>query len=86
MPYIAERDNRYLAEHSCGRHHYGNEALVRECCVADALTYKALVEDVAFTTSHPAYAVYSTAMSALTEAERRIVGWINPLTMRGYGA
>ena len=74
MPYVASDGNRYLAEHTCGNHHYGDQAMVRECCVEDARKARAQRDRVAFTESHPASVVARAAWSCLTDAERDIVG------------
>lgn len=37
MPYICvSKDNRYIGEHICDNHHYGDMSIVRPCCVEDA--------------------------------------------------
>ena len=72
MPYIAMDGNRYLAEHSCGKYHYGNQAMIRQCCIDDCAKYAQLAVDKAMTMSHPAYQVYVAAWNSLTDAERAI--------------
>ena len=74
MPYVCVRQNRYIGEHSCNNHTYGDQTMVRPCCVADAQKQKANVKRVAMTTSHPAYALWCAAWNCLTDAERWIVG------------
>lgn len=83
MPYIACSGNRYLAEHSCDQHHYGNQALVRPCCVADARQWKENTLRVAITTDHPSYRIFNAAFNSLTEAEQELVGDIVPVYEHG---
>jgi hypothetical protein len=73
MPYICTDQNRYLGEHSCGRFHYGDQTIVRECCVADYREAKALRDRVAMTDYHPAARLEISAWNALTDAEQQIV-------------
>lgn len=74
MPYICTDSNRYLGEHSCGHYHYGDQTLVRLCCVDDAKAAQMLAMRVAFTSSHPAAQLARAAQDALTEAELVMVG------------
>ena len=74
MPYICCDGNRYIGEHSCSHHHYGDMKLVRPCCVEDARKQKALTLRNAITTSHPAYRMFQDAWNCLTDAERWQVG------------
>lgn len=83
MGYICVIDNRYIGEHSCGRWHYGDQTLVRDCCVDDARAQKANVMRVAITDQHPAYAMFSAAWNGLTDAERALVGDIRPVYDHG---
>jgi hypothetical protein len=73
MPYICEFGGRYIGEHSCGRYHYGDQTMVRDCCIADYRNRKALRDRVAFTDQHPAARLEITAWNALTEAELAIL-------------
>lgn len=74
MPYISTESNRYICEHSCGLYHYGDQTVVRDCCVADAIKAKENLLKVALTSSHPAYAWFRDAWNSLTDAEMAIVG------------
>ena len=60
--------------HSCGRYHYGNMSLVRNCCVQHAQAVKANAQQVALTDAHPAYKLWVEAWNALTDAEMMQVG------------
>jgi hypothetical protein len=83
MPYIATYDNRYIAEHTCGRDHYGDMTMVRECCVEDAKSHKASVLRNAMTTSHPSYVAFVAAWNSLTDAEMHLVGDIRAVYDNG---
>lgn len=74
MPYVCEQANRYIGEHNCARYHYGDQTMVRDCCIADAQRYKAMALRNAMTTSHAAYRQFEAAWNSLTDAERQIVG------------
>lgn len=74
MPYVSTQDNRYIGEHSCSNYHFGNMAMVRQCCISDAQIRKENCLRVAISTSHPAYKIFRDSFDALTDAERRIVG------------
>lgn len=74
MPYICTDQNRYLGEHDCGLHHYGNAAMLRPCCIADAAAHKTNALRVAMTASHPGHQLFRSAFRALTDAERAQVG------------
>lgn len=73
MPYICVDANRYIGEHSCGRYHYGDQTMIRDCCIADALEARALADRVAMTRWHPAYQQFVAAYESLTDAERQSV-------------
>ena len=73
MPYITVESNRYIGEHSCNQYHYGDMTLVRQCCVNDCQRHAQNVLRVAFTTAHPAYALYRDSWNALTDAEQALV-------------
>jgi hypothetical protein len=83
MPYVATDRNRYLGEHSCNQHHYGDQSLIRECCIDDARKYKALTLRNAITDQHPAYRLFLAAWNSLTDAERWQVGDIVPVYDHG---
>ena len=83
MPYISVDAGRYLGEHSCGRYHYGDQAMVRDCCVDDAKRWKAVTLAKAITTSHPAYRLFCAAYDSLTVTERWIVGDLKPVYDHG---
>jgi hypothetical protein len=73
MPYICVESNRYIGEHSCNRYHYGNQAMVRDCCVEDARKWAETARRVAMTDWHPAYRRYLAAWNSLTDAEMALV-------------
>ena len=73
MPYVCVDSNRYIGEHSCGRYHYGDMAMIRECCVEDCRKYAELTLKNATTTAHPAYRLYIAAWNSLTDAEQALV-------------
>ena len=83
MPYVSCDGNRYIGEHSCSHHHYGNQSLVRPCCVEDAKARKAQVLRVAITTQHPAYTIFRHAYESLTDAEQDLVGDLVPVYQHG---
>lgn len=75
MPYVSVSDsNRYLGEHTCHLYHYGDESVVRPCCVKDALARKENAQRVALTRSHPAVTIWLHAWNSLTTAEMALVG------------
>lgn len=61
-------------DHSCGNYHYGDQTVVRPCCVEHAKEWKATTLRVAMTTQHAAYLIFQTAWNSLTDAERALVG------------
>lgn len=73
MPYICTDQNRYIGEHDCGRYHFGDMTMIRECCVADARAHAALALRVAMTEHHPAMRMYRAAFNSLTDAEQQLV-------------
>lgn len=73
MPYISTDGNRYLGEHSCNHYHYGNQTIVRNCCVEDAVFQIERANKNAFTRWHPAYQMATSAWNSLTDTEMRIV-------------
>ena len=73
MPYVTVESNRYIGEHSCGKYHYGDMSVVRDCCVEDCQKWAQLAIDKAMTTSHPAYRMYVNAWNSLTNAEMALV-------------
>ena len=83
MPYVASDGNRYLGEHTCGIHHYGDHSMVRECCIEDARKARRQRDRVAFTESHPASVLARAAWDSLTDAERAIVGPLPTLSAWG---
>lgn len=83
MPYICTTDNRYIGEHTCNQYHYGNQEMVRDCCVDDAKERAATVLRVAITDQHPAYRLWLAAWNNLTEAERVLAGDIVPVYDHG---
>lgn len=74
MPYITVRDNIYIHEHMCDTYHFGDMAVVRKCCVKDALMLKEFVLTKRFTASHLAYIAFIDAWNSLSYAEMVIVG------------
>lgn len=75
MPYICvSKDNRYIGEHICDNHHYGDMSIVRPCCVEDAKERKTDCIKYALTTNHPNYVIFEAAWNSLTDAEKEIVG------------
>lgn len=60
--------------HSCGRYHYGNMSLVRNCCVQHAQVVKTNAQRVALTDAHPAYKLWVETWNGLTDAEMLQVG------------
>lgn len=60
--------------HTCGRYHYGDMSLVRDCCVAHAKEVKANAQQVALTDAHPAYQLWIDTWNGLTDAEMARVG------------
>lgn len=74
MPYICVEDNRYIGEHDCGNYHYGDQSVIRPCCVLDAKKWKEVSKKVALTPRHPAYSMFRSAYSSLTDMERGLVG------------
>jgi hypothetical protein len=72
MPYICVESNRYIGEHSCSLYHYGDESMVRPCCVEDCKGWAQTAMRVASTTAHPAYRLYRAAWNSLTLAEMRL--------------
>jgi hypothetical protein len=83
MPYVCVYDNRYIGEHDCKCYHYGNQSLIRSCCVDDARKQKANVLRVAMTNQHPAYQMFLAAWNSLTEAECWQVGDIRAVYDHG---
>jgi hypothetical protein len=73
MPYVCCDGNRYIGEHSCHNYTYGNETLVRECCLQDYRSRRDNAERVAFTSHHPAVRIEIDAWNSLTIAEVAIV-------------
>lgn len=73
MAFILVESNRYIGEHSCGIHHFGNMALVRACCVEDCRKYAEMAQRNALTTAHTAYRLYREAWNGLTDAEMALV-------------
>lgn len=74
MPYVYTINNRFVGQHDCHTHHYGDQTLVRGCCVADAKRWKETAERVALSDAHPSVGMFTAAWNALTDAERSIVG------------
>ncbi len=83
MPYILVINNRYIGEHACNHNHFGNQTVVRECCIQDALKWKDNTLKVALSTSHPSYEMFHAAYGSLTDAERVIVGNLSPVYDHG---
>lgn len=83
MPYVLVINNRYIGEHSCTNYHYGDQAIIRPCCVEDARKHKQNTLKVALSTSHPSYEMFHVAYGSLTDAERAIVGNLQPLYDHG---
>jgi hemerythrin-like domain-containing protein len=73
MPYVLVEHNRYIGEHTCGNHHFGNMALIRPCCVADCQHWAETAQRVAMSSEHPAYRTYLASFDALTDAEQKLV-------------
>jgi hypothetical protein len=73
MPYFLMENNRYIGEHDCRRDHYGDQTLVRDCCVADCTKHAETALRVAMTDAHPSYRLYIAAWNALTDAEMALV-------------
>ncbi len=63
--------------HRC-RPHYGDQSLVRSCCVDAAVTLKRQAQAVAFTDSHPAVRAFCEREGQLTDAEVTRVGELVP--------
>jgi hypothetical protein len=59
--------------HSCGKHHYGNQTVVRQCCVDHCSQMARLAVDKAMTDQHPAYREYIETYNTLTDAEVSLV-------------
>jgi hypothetical protein len=55
--------------HNCKNYHYGNQELVRDCCVASCIEIHLLARKVALTEAHPAYVRAMEEWNALTTAE-----------------
>lgn len=72
MPYVLIIDNRYVCEHSCGRYHYGDMSMVRECCINDYAIHRAVALEKAMTNYHPAIETMRAAYNSLTDAERKL--------------
>jgi hypothetical protein len=60
-------------EHSCGIYHYGDQSIVRDCCVEHCREMARLTLAKALTTSHPAYRAYIEAWNELTDSEMALV-------------
>lgn len=73
MPYVLVEHNRYIGEHDCHQHHFGDMTLVRECCVADCQHWNQVARKVAMSDQHPAYRMFRAAYESLTDAERKQV-------------
>lgn len=73
MPYVAERDNRYLGEHNCRQYHYGDQTILRDCCIEDCIKRGLAAHRLALTDQHPAVFVFNCAWNSLTAAECAIV-------------
>lgn len=85
MPYILVEQNRYIGEHSCGRYTYGDETMVRDCCVADCKKWAETAKRVAMTNAHPSYRLYTAAWNSLTFAEMALcpnfrINWNGSIT------
>jgi hypothetical protein len=83
MPYVCESNGRYIGEHDCGQYHYGDQTMVRQCCVDDAKHWKSLAIKNAITREHPAYRMFVDATNALTAAESALVGDIEHVWEHG---
>jgi hypothetical protein len=77
MSYICVDNGRYIGEHNCNNYHYGNQTIVRPCCVEDCKKYKEQTLKVALTKYHPSYLMFRAAWGCLTDAERKIIGDID---------
>jgi hypothetical protein len=73
MPYLCMENNRRIGEHNCDLYHYGNQTVVRPCCVADCKHHAETALRVAMTDAHPSYRLYIAAWNALTDAEMALV-------------
>lgn len=62
-----------LRAHRCGRYHYGDHAMVRDCCVAFALALKSNRDQYALTEQHPAARAFNEFSQSLTDAEWEMV-------------
>jgi len=75
MPYISVDDvtHRYLGEHTCGRHHYGNMSMFRRCCVADCLCRLRRMLRYALTSADPNAVLFANTWDSLTTAEQKYI-------------
>ena len=72
--------------HACRQYAYGDQSVVRECCVEAAATLKHLAQVVAFTDSHPAVRAFFEREAGLTTAEVERVRQRVPGSPTIYGA
>lgn len=56
--------------HNCGKYHFGNQSIARDCCIAHARELRAMALRNAMTTYHPAYRGFVDSWNSLTDAER----------------
>lgn len=59
--------------HNCGQYHYGNQTIVRQCCVDHCVMVARLAVKNAQTDAHPAYREYIETWNRLTDAEASLV-------------
>ena len=59
--------------HDCQIYHYGNQELVRQCCVDACIESHRMARRVALTIYHPAYLNATAEWNALTSAECTLV-------------
>ena len=60
-------------DHQCGLYHYGDQSVVRPCCVENCRKWAQTALQVAFTDQHPAYRTYVEAWNSLSDAEMALV-------------
>lgn len=66
MPYL-------VGEHNCGLYHYGDQSVIRPCCVEYCKQRAEIALRVAMTDQHPAYRAYVAAWNSLTYSEMALV-------------
>lgn len=58
-----------LVTHECKQYHYGDQSVLRQCCVDVAIGWNAMAREYAFTNSHPAMVKLDSWLTCLTETE-----------------